>query len=137
MRKPKPRASELSGSYCKAASLRVSFCKASRKASKSSELTGNRPANTCGLTRWKPGSMATSGVAASVSVSPTGAPWMSLMLAMMKPTSPALRSAVSVCFGLNTPTLSTWCSLPVDLTRILSPFFSRPCLTRTSDTTPR
>ncbi|MCY1294450.1 hypothetical protein D9M70_437430 [compost metagenome] len=44
MRKPKPRASELSGSYCSAASFRVSFCSASRKSSKSSELTGNRPA---------------------------------------------------------------------------------------------
>ncbi|MCY1452496.1 hypothetical protein D9M71_694190 [compost metagenome] len=44
IRKPKPSASELSGSYCSAASLRVSFSRASRKFSKSSELTGNRPA---------------------------------------------------------------------------------------------
>ncbi|MOA10361.1 hypothetical protein D3C78_1302470 [compost metagenome] len=43
-RKPKPRASELSGMYCSDESFRVSFCSASRKSSKSSELTGNRPA---------------------------------------------------------------------------------------------
>ncbi|MNG09964.1 hypothetical protein D3C84_934080 [compost metagenome] len=43
-RKPKPRASELSGVYCSDESFRVSFCSASRKSSKSSELTGNRPA---------------------------------------------------------------------------------------------
>ena len=43
------------------------------------------------------------------------------MLSMM-----TLRSAVAVCFGLNTPTLSTRWILPVDLTRILSPFFTRP-----------
>lgn len=56
---------------------------------------------------------------------------------MMKPTSPAFRSTVSVCFGVNTPTLSTWWTLPVDFTRILSPFFTRPFFTRTSETTPR
>ncbi|MNO10003.1 hypothetical protein D3C81_2335890 [compost metagenome] len=43
-RKPKPSASELSGMYCNEESLSVSFCSASRKSSKSSELTGNRPA---------------------------------------------------------------------------------------------
>jgi hypothetical protein len=40
-------------------------------------------------------------------------------------------------FGVNTPTLSTWWLRPVDITCSLSPALISPCITRTSDTTPR
>ncbi len=103
-RKPKPKASELSGSKNKAESLICNFCNASRNGSKSLASIGKRPAYTCGLTFLKPGKVATSGVEARVIVSPTGAPKISLIPAITKPTSPASRISVSVCLGLNTPT---------------------------------
>ncbi len=49
-RNPNPSASEVSGSQLSAASLSVSFSSASRRSGYSSELIGNRPQNTIGLT---------------------------------------------------------------------------------------
>ena len=62
----------------------------------------------------------------SVMVSPTGAPSISLMPAMTKPTSPVDRARVRPRdFGVKRPSLSTWCARPVDITRILSPTLER------------
>ena len=49
-RKPKPSASELSGSHERAASLSVSFSSASRSSGKRSESIGKSPQKTIGLT---------------------------------------------------------------------------------------
>ncbi len=49
-RKPKPRASEVSGSQESAASLSASFSSASRSSGKRSVSTGKRPQKTIGLT---------------------------------------------------------------------------------------
>ena len=43
---------------------------------------------------------------ASVTVSPTFAAWISLIPAMMKPTSPADSESRATAFGVNTPTCS-------------------------------
>ena len=69
-------------------------------------------------------------------VSPTGAPSISLMPAITKPTSPADSSGSATDFGVKRPSLSITWLRPVDITRILSPSFSVPFITRTSDTTP-
>ena len=83
------------------------------------------------------GNASVAGLAASVSVSPTGAPCTSLIEALTQPTSPAPSLASSLRLGVNTPTLSTRWVRPVVITRILSPGLISPCMTRTSDTTPR
>ena len=87
--------------------------------------------------RWNPGNESTPDVLKWVTVSPTGAPRISLMPATIKPTSPALKTPVSFRFGVNTPTLSTTWDLPIDLATILFLTWSVPCMTRTKDTTPK
>ena len=94
------------------------------------------PANTRGWTCLKPGSGSVACLYSSVMVSPTGAPSISLMPAMTKPTSPGPSSRAGTDFGVKRPSLSTWCARPVDITRILSPTFSVPLKMRTSVTTP-
>jgi len=136
-RKPKPIASEDSGSKNSAASLRRSLSSASRIAGKSSDDTGNRPANTRGCMVWKPGSGAGAGLPAWVSVSPTGAPCTSLIEALIQPTSPADSLSSFLRLGVNTPTSSTSWLRPVDITSSLSPGLISPCMTRTSEITPR
>ncbi len=69
-------------------------------------------------------------------VSPTGAPSISLMPAMTKPTSPVSNASRVTGFGEKRPSLSIWWLRPVDITRIFSPVRSAPFITRTSDTTP-
>ena len=72
--KPKPSASDTSGSYTNEESLRVSFAKASLNFSYSSELTVNRDAKTFGRTFLNPGSGNVDSSFDSIMVSPTGAP---------------------------------------------------------------
>ena len=84
----------------------------------------------------KPGSAAAAGRAASVTVSPTFAASISLMPAMMKPTSPAESSSRATDLGVNTPTCSQLNVAPAAISRILSLGFSVPSITRTSITTP-
>ena len=69
-------------------------------------------------------------------VSPTGAPSISLMPAITKPTSPVSSDSLASDFGVKRPSLSTWCARPVDHTRIFWPVRSEPFMTRTSETTP-
>ncbi len=69
-------------------------------------------------------------------VSPTGAPSISLMPAMTKPTSPVYSASATSDFGVKRPSLSTWWARPVVQTRIFWPVFSEPFITRTSETTP-
>ncbi len=94
------------------------------------------PANTRGCTCLKPGSASVACARSSVVVSPTGAPSISLMPPMTKPTSPGLSEAAGTDLGVNRPTLSTRCARPVDMTRIFSPALVVPLTTRTSVTTP-
>ncbi len=86
--------------------------------------------------RLNPGSAGVSSAPASRIVSPTGAASISLMPAMMNPTSPAPRLSTSVIFGVNTPSLSIEYRRCVETISIRSPLFKRPLTTRTSDTTP-
>src|SRR5574343_1126459 len=95
-RKPKPRACETSGSNCSAASFSCSFSSESRSCSYSFGSTGYKPANTWGLISLKPSRASVAGRSASVMVSPTRAAFSSLMLEMMKPTSPA--DSCGCCF---------------------------------------
>ena len=79
------------------------MAKASRKASKSSELTGNNPAYTLGLT-FQIQAMALRWILLSNRI-PTGAPLMSLIPAITKPTSPALRPRFLAALGVKIPNL--------------------------------
>jgi hypothetical protein len=58
------------------------------------------------------------------------------MLAVTQPTSPAAASA-ALCAWREHADRSTWWTRPVDITSSLSPALISPCITRTSDTTPR
>ncbi len=135
-RKPKPSACDTSGSYCRDASLSLSFSRDSRRASYWLASTGYRPANTCGLTSLKPGSGSAALRAMVVMVSPTLAAFNSLMPAITKPTCPACNDSRGSDLGENTPTCSTRCCEPVAISRTLSLGLRVPLTTRTSITTP-
>ncbi len=87
-RKPKPSATDVSGSKKNEASFRRSFSRASRSSGYFEASTGYSPANTIGFSSLNPGNGVGVGRAASVIVSPTFASATFLMLATMKPTSP-------------------------------------------------
>ncbi len=87
-RKPKPSASELSGSKTKAPSFMLSLASASRRSSYWAESVGKMPAKTIGFTSLKPGSGSVAGWTESVTVSPILVSTTLLMLAARKPTSP-------------------------------------------------
>ena len=76
------------------------------------------------------------GFFSSVIVSPTGAPSISLIPAMTKPTSPVSSDSRVTGLGENRPSLSIWWLRPVDITLIFSPVRSAPFMTRTKETTP-
>jgi len=84
----------------------------------------------------KPGRAAAAGRDTRVTVSPTFAAWISLMPAMMKPTSPADSDSRPTAFGVKTPTCSQLNVAAAAIRRILSRGFRVPCITRTSITTP-
>ncbi len=114
----------------------MSFWSASRKDSYWSDWTGNSPANTRGCTDLKPGSGFSQGRDSLVIVSPTGAPSMSLIPAVIQPTSPVDSASVAMRFGVKRPTWSTCHPRPVDITWMRSFGRSAPFMTRTSETTP-
>ena len=134
--KPKPNAVEFSGSNKRDASFKLSFSSAVRSASNWLDSTGYNPANTCGLTSLKPVNACAAGLLTSVTVSPTFALLSSLIPAIIKPTSPALKAVFCNDFGVNTPTCSHKNSAFVAIKRILSLGFNTPSITRTSITTP-
>ena len=95
------------------------------------------PAYTTGCTSLKPGSGSATGRSVSVTVSPTLASCTSLMLAMMKPVSPAASCGSFLACGVKAPTSCTSKSLPLCIMRILVPGLAVPCMTRTRQMTPR
>ena len=68
------------------------------------------------------------GLRSSVIVSPTRASPISLMAAVMKPTSPGPSVSISSALGVNTPTRSTRCAAPVPMKRTFWPFCERAVL---------
>ena len=88
----------------------ASFCCSlpsdSRSVSNSAASAGNRPQNTTGTDGLKPASISVAGLRSSVMVSPTLAACSSLIPAITKPTSPALRLSRDTDFGVNTPNCS-------------------------------
>src|ERR1700738_4613221 len=77
---------------------------------------GKSPANTRGLICLKPGRLSGLGLFSRVMVSPTGAPSISLMPAITKPTSPVASSRNTTDFGVNRPSLSAVGLRPVAVT---------------------
>ena len=69
--KPKPKATEVSGSKLKEASLSLSFSKASRRSPYFAPSAGYMPEKTIGLTFLYPGRASEQGRKAFVTVSPT------------------------------------------------------------------
>ena len=105
-RKPKPSASDVSGSKKNDASFSRSFSSASRSSGYCDASTGYRPAKTIGFSSLKPGNGVRVGRAISVMVSPIFASATFLMLATMKPASPTPSDSTGTGFGVNAPSCS-------------------------------
>ncbi len=102
-RKPKPSASDVSGSNTKAASFMFSLESASRRSSYCAESVGKMPAKTMGFTSLNPGSGSVAGCTASVTVSPILVSTTLLMFAARKPTSPGPSSVSGMAWGAKMP----------------------------------
>ena len=102
----------------------------------SCDSTGYSPAKTCGLTFLKPGNARWQAGCPSVTVSPTGAAFSSLMPAMMNPTSPADSLSQRLRLRREHAQLLAVIGRAGAIRRILSLGLSVPSTTRTSITTP-
>ncbi len=131
-RKPKPSATEVSGSKTSEASLSLSFSSASRRSSYLAPSAGYIPAYTIGFTFLNPGSGAAQGRSAEVTVSPTRVSPTFFIDAVMYPTSPAERQSRFLRpNGSIIPTSTTSKVFLLDIIIILSPGRTRPSITRT------
>jgi hypothetical protein len=117
--------------------LSLSLERESRSFSKSLASVGKRPQKTTGWTSLNPGSASLVGRRASVIVSPTRVSATSLIWAVMKPISPALRLSNCSILGRKTPTRSTRWTVPAAMNLICWPFLIAPSITRIRMTTPR
>ena len=136
-RKPKPKATELSGSKKNDESLSRSFSSASRNSVCSCASTVYSPAKTMGLISSNPGSGSIAGRSSSVIVSPILVSATFLRLAKRNPTSPARSSSTSTGLGVRTPSVSTSDTCPFDQSRIFCPRRIVPSNMRVNTTTPR
>ena len=106
-RNPKPRATELSGSYVKEASFKLSFSSAERSSPYSSASIGKSPPKTTDLVSLNPSRGSFAGVKAKVTVSPIFTSFKFLIAAEKYPTSPLFKQSTSFGYGVKTPVLYT------------------------------
>ena len=126
-RKPKPSATELSGSKKNDASLSCSLSRASRSCVVLVASTVIEAGENHGFDVFKSRQRLGAGRSSSVMVSPMRASATFLMLAMMNPTSPAASSSNATGLGVSTPRVST-SKIRVRSTRAGSSALAQACL---------
>ena len=131
--KPNPSAVEVSGSKTSDASFNFNLLSASLKSSNLLDSIGKIPQNTIDFIGLYPGRGSFASLPKIVTVSPTNTSDISLILAEIKPTSPAFNSSFLTSFGV----LTVKSVAPVSIIFITSLTLRTPFTIRTEITTPR